>query len=197
MVKSSNLAFIVLLSLFSAPASAREGAMDALIGACAAPAPVFEAGPSAVPARAEGGISLQDITSQSTSGYEVFSAYPGLYRAIPSMENLRILKVFRYTDARGEERRLEVYYTGGDWMRYGLVYFGINSGGGSDKADAYFIADLSTADREGGAVPPAVNPFKDRELADFITARFLDREGGVVPGFASVASSMPSAKSSR
>jgi hypothetical protein len=147
-----------------------------------------------VPIAGSGNIRLEDITGQCVSNYEVVSAYPGLYRIVPSEENMRIIKVFRLTDARGDERRIEVYYTGGDWMRYGYTYFGMNAERREDRADAYFISALSTADREKGAVPPAVNPFNFQKLAEFISADFLNADGTVKSVFRSAVSAPASAK---
>ncbi len=148
----------------------------------------------AAPISGSGAIRIEDITEQCVSNFEVVSAYPGLYRIIPNEENMRIIKVFRLKDARGDERRLEVYYTGGDWMQYGYAYFGINAERKEDRADAYLIGELSTTDTERGAVPPAVNPFDYQRLTAFISANFLGADGNVKAAFRSVVSASVSVK---
>ncbi|HAF94816.1 MAG: hypothetical protein A2X34_02550 [Elusimicrobia bacterium GWC2_51_8] len=130
-------------------------------------------------------IWLVDITETCTSEGEVVSAYPAVYKMIVSEENSRILKVFRFTDLEGIERRIEVYFTGGDWMKYGLTYFVTNVG--ADKGRAYFINDLSTADRENGRIAPRIDPFDSKKLADFIAADFLDSNGSVKAVFSGLA----------
>ena len=133
-------------------------------------------------------VQLQDITEKCTQAGEVVSAYPAVYKMIHSEENSRIIKVFRFLNKKGAERRVEVYFTGGDWMQYGLTYLVINSGQNKDQVNAYFITDLSTPDREGGAVAPRVDPFDAHRLSDFIAADFLDANGSVKAAFDSVAS---------
>lgn len=142
------------------------------------------------PMMSPGGVGLHDITWKCTQNGEVVSAFPAIYRSIPSHENSRIIKVFRVLDSKGEETRLEVYYTGGDWMQYGLVYFVTNAGQRRGLVRAYFMADLSTPDREDGAVAPRVDPFNLEKLVGYISSGFMDAEGNVkaVFGGAAVAS---------
>ncbi len=133
-------------------------------------------------------VQLVDITEKCTHNGEVVSAYPAIYKLIQKEENSRIIKVFRFTDAKGNERRLEVLFTGGDWMQYGLTYIATNAGPDKDHVKAYFVNELSTPDREEGAVAPAVDPFDPAGLVNFIAADFLDADGNVKAAFGSVAS---------
>ena len=132
-------------------------------------------------------LHLQDITAQCTQNYEVVSAYPGIYKLIHTEENSRILKVFSFTDSKGLARRVEVYFTGGDWMQYGLTYIATTAGQKNGQVSAYFIDDLSTPDREDGAVAPRVNPLDPQQLMGFVAAEFLDANGSVKAGFTSAA----------
>jgi hypothetical protein len=132
-------------------------------------------------------IRLTDITEKCTYQGEVVSAYPAIYKMFNSEENSRIIKVFNFTDPKGSDRRIEVYYTGGDWMEYGLTYFVTNAGPDKDQANAYFMSDLSTTDREDGGIAPRIDPFDSKKLPDFITADFLDAGGGVKAVFDSIA----------
>ena len=133
-----------------------------------------------------GKVQLTDITDNCIRNGEVVSAFPAVYKMFQSEENSRIIKVFQFTDAKGIQHRMEVYYTGGDWMQYGLAYI-ITDAGAKDQASAYFVNELSTSDRENGAAAPAVNPFEDAKLADFIVNSFLDANGNVKTGLCSVA----------
>ena len=72
---------------------------------------------------------LVDVTRSCTSDGEVVSAFPGIYKLFPSEENARIIKVYSLAYFKGGDQRVEVYYTGGDWMPYGLVYLITNAGG--------------------------------------------------------------------
>ncbi|MCX5793831.1 MAG: hypothetical protein NTY45_16670 [Elusimicrobia bacterium] len=146
------------------------------------PAPV----PAAEPEKAAQ-VRLTDITEKCTHNGEVVSAYPAIYKMVPSEENSRVIKVFSFRDAKGVERRLEVFYTGGDWMQYGLTYFVTDAGQERAQAGAYFMTDLSTSDREEGAVAPKVDPFNMPQLTGFIVAEFLDAAGKVKAAFGSVA----------
>ena len=137
---------------------------------------------------------LIDITEKCTYLGEVVSEYPGIYKMIQSEENSRIIRVFNFTDPRGIERRIEVYFTGGDWMRYGLIYIVTNAGQSKNQANAYFISDLSTSDREEGSVAPRIDPFDSKKLANFISADFLDAQGNVKAVFKSIATVSASAK---
>ncbi|MCX5784133.1 MAG: hypothetical protein NTX59_00435 [Elusimicrobia bacterium] len=149
--------------------------------------------PSAARAAA-GNIQLTDITEKCTYQGEVVSSYPGIYKMIHTEENSRIIKVFRFMDPKGIERRIEVYFTGGDWMQFGLTYFVTNAGQNKDQANAYFMTDLSTPDREEGAIAPRINPFDSQKLAEFIAADFLDTYGNVRPVFNSIAAAPASVK---
>jgi len=134
-------------------------------------------------------IQLVDITKAcTTNGGEVISAYPEIYKLIRSEENELIVKVFLYIDSKGGERRIEVYYTGGDWMQYGLVYFITNAGEDKNLVNAYFIDELSTPDHENGAIAPALNPFDPKKIVEFITSDFLEVDGNVKTRFSKVAS---------
>ncbi|HAH32296.1 MAG TPA: hypothetical protein DCL44_08285 [Elusimicrobia bacterium] len=143
---------------------------------------------------AAGVIQLTDITEKCTQQGEVVSAYPWIYKMFNSEENSRILKVFRFIDPKGNERRVEVYFTGGDWMKYGLTYFVTNAGRNKDQVNAYFMSDLSTSDRESGAVAPKINPFDFPKLASYIVSDFLDTTGNVKPVFSSIAAASALAK---
>ncbi len=138
--------------------------------------------PALVPGYSRG-VALQDITESCKQGYDVVSAYPAIYGQIHSEENSRILKVFRFTDAKGLDRRIEVYFTGGDWMQYGLTYIITTAGQKNGQVSAYFIADLSTPDREDGAVAPKVNPLDPQQLAAFISSSLLDTNGNMNGAF--------------
>jgi len=188
---------IALLAL-SGPALAQAGsdisALEAVIAgtdmqfaaglgqyqAAGLPAP---SAPRAVPA----GIRVRDITEKCTRDGEVVSAYPLIYKSVPREENARIIKVVSFADSKGAERRIEVFFTGGDWMAFGLTYFITNAGPDKTRASAYFMADLSTPDREDGAVEPRIDPFNDQQLEEFIAADFLDAAGDVNAVFGSIA----------
>lgn len=143
--------------------------------------------PVPAPERAARAVQLADITEKCTRDGEVVSAYPKIFKALPLEENSRVIKVFSFKDSKGQERRLEVLFTGGDWMQYGLVYFVTNAGPDKGQAAGYFISDLSTPDREEGAVAPKVDPFNARQLTAFIAADFLDASGNVKASFSSAA----------
>jgi hypothetical protein len=132
-------------------------------------------------------LHLQDITAQCTQNYEVVSAFPGIYKLVHTEENSRILKVFSFTDSKGLSRRIEVYFTGGDWMQYGLTYIATNAGQKNGQVSAYFIDALSTPDHEDGAVAPRINPLDPQQLINFVAAEFLDANGNVKAGFTSAA----------
>jgi len=133
-------------------------------------------------------IQLADITDKCTHGDQVVSAFPTVYKMFPSEENSRIIKVFAYKDVKGTEHRIEVYYTGGDWMQYGLSYVITDAGENRSLARAFFASQLSTTDRENGEVAPKVNPFDAGALVDFLLNDFLDANGKVKIGLSSVAS---------
>ena len=137
-------------------------------------------------------IDLNDVTTRWTFRYDVVTAFPKTVEKIPQEENFRAIKVFQYYQGTeitpNHECRIEVFYTGGDWMEFGYVYFVANSPNRRhsitpDSSAAYFIKELSTTDREEGAVQPAVNPFDDEALRDFIQTNFLDSDGSVASGF--------------
>lgn len=132
-------------------------------------------------------LHLQDITAQCTQSYEVVSAYPGIYKMVHTEENSRILKVFSFTDSKGLARRVEVYFTGGDWMQYGLTYIATTAGQKNGQVSVYLIEDLSTPDREDGAVAPRVNPLDPQQLINYVAAEFLDANGNVKASFTSAA----------
>ena len=137
-------------------------------------------------------VQIMDVTTRWTFRYDVVSAFPQVVARIPQEENFRAIKVFQYYQGDGlvpsNERRVEVFYTGGDWMEFGYVYFVANSPNPrhditADSAAAYFIKDLSTTDREDGAVAPKVNPLDNAALRNFIETKFLDGSGAVAAGF--------------
>ena len=137
-------------------------------------------------------VQVEDVTTRWTFRGEVISAFPGTIAKIPREENWRVMKVYSYIQGDStntlSERRVEVFYTGGDWMEYGIVYFIANSpnsqvGVTPDESAAYRMADLSTPDLEDGAVAPTVNPLNDEALALYISTKFLDSAGGVTPRF--------------
>lgn len=133
------------------------------------------------------GVRLQDITAQCTKDGEVVSAYPGVYKLVHTEENSRVLKVFSFTDTKGISRRVEVYFTGGDWMQYGLTYIATTAGQKNGQVSAYFIDALSTPDHEDGAVAPRVNPLDPQQLIGFVAAEFLDAAGNVKSAYSSAA----------
>ena len=153
----------------------------------ALPVPVLERA-------AAGRIQLIDITDKSIQNYEVVSAYPVVYKMFSSRENSRIIKVFSFADTKGIERRIEVYYTGDDWMQYGFTYIVTNAGADKDQARAYQVADLSTPDSENGVGEPKVNPFDAQKLTEFISTAFLDAAGNVKASFGSIAAAPVSVK---
>lgn len=129
-----------------------------------------------------GGVGLHDITRNWTSGGQVYSAYPAIYRKLPGAGNSGIIRVFRVLDTKGTERRLEVYYTGGK------VYFVTNCGR-AGLVSAYFMKDFSTG---GNASAPKLDPFSLEKLVSFISVRFIDEEGNVKPAFSgSLAATAP------
>lgn len=139
--------------------------------------------PAIIPERSTA-VSLVDITKVCTSGDEVISAYPKVYTLFNSEENSRIIRVFRFTHRDGSERRIEVYYTGGDWMQYGLTYIVTNAGVDKNLVSAYFVKELSTPDREEGSLPPWIDPFDQdpnspKKLVEFIASDFLGANGNV------------------
>ncbi|MBI4350730.1 MAG: hypothetical protein HY550_04775 [Elusimicrobia bacterium] len=129
-----------------------------------------------------GGVGLHDITRNWTSGGQVYSAYPAIYRKLPAAGNSGIIRIFRVLDSKGDERRLEVYYTGGK------VYFATNCGR-PGSVSAYFMKDFSVG---ANASAPRLDPFSLEELVSFISSRFLDEEGNVKPAFSgSLAATAP------
>ncbi|MDP2864843.1 MAG: hypothetical protein Q8O90_01205, partial [Elusimicrobiota bacterium] len=135
MKKSVNLFSLIALVSLSGSAFAQSSpgnfALKSALSMPGAAMAEFRAPAVPQPARpiiSPGGVGLHDITWKCIQNGEVVSAFPSIYNKIHSEENSRIIKVFRVLDTKGEETRLEVYYTGGDWMRYGLVYFVTNAG---------------------------------------------------------------------
>ncbi len=199
MTKFAKFALAVSLVGLSGPAFAKTGPVNyalenAISHTDAQFAAVIPAArdldvPEPVIARATASkIQLTDITDKCTHGDEVVSAFPSVYKMFPSEENSRIIKVFTYADAKNTQHRIEVYYTGGDWMQYGMTYLITDAGENRSQARAFFVSQLSTSDRENGEAAPAVNPFDNAQLSDFIVNGFLDAGGKVKPGLNSVAS---------
>ena len=149
------------------------------VPAVSSPAPVFYK-------PAAGRMQLADITTSCTRDGEVISAFPGIYKLINSHENSRVIRVFSFRDASGAERRVEVYYTGGDWMQYGFTFVATDAGN-DNKVRAYLVGDLSTSDKEDGAIAPRVNPFDNASLAAYISSEFLDASGNVKAVFTTAA----------
>lgn len=184
----SMFSLIVLVSLSGSALAQSTPAFSSLAGSAAmadfrAPAVPQPDRPIMSP----GSVGLHDITWKCTQNGEVVSAFQAIYKKIYSEENSRIIRVFRVLDNKGEETRLEVYYTGGDWMRYGFVYFVTNAGQRRGVVSAYFMKDLSTPDREDGAVAPRVDPFDLNKLVGYISNAFMDAEGKVQPVFGGAA----------
>lgn len=134
------------------------------------------------------GVELFDVTSHWIFRYTVVSAFPKTYDRIPKEENADIIAVFHYqVEPLGKpagQRRIEVFYTGGDWMNYGLTYVVSNAENVAhsifaDGSAAYFIPKLSTPDRENGAVPPEIDPKNIGALKNYLTNEFLDQAGKV------------------
>lgn len=194
MKRVANLVYCITLLTLSGSASAQSdggSALAALLAdsdaraleqyqAAALPTP-------SLPLPETRGVRLFDITEKFTYQGEVVSAYPGIYKKFKSEENSRIIKVFGFMDTKGTERRIEVYFTGGDWMKHGLVYIVTNSGPAKNKVKAYFMSALSTPDRVNGSIAPLIDPFDQQKLTGFISAEFLDTKGNVSSGFDSVA----------
>jgi hypothetical protein len=129
-----------------------------------------------------GGVGLHDITRNWTSGGQVYSAYPAIYRKLPGQVNSGIIRVFRVLDTKGDERRLEVYYTGG------RVYF-VTNAGQAGLISAYFMKDFSVG---ANASAPRLDPFSLEKLVNFISTRFMDEEGSVKASFSgSLAATAP------
>lgn len=151
-------------------------------------------------------LGLSDVTAQWNYGYEnIISAFPGAYAPISVEENYDIEKIFHFYTAEFRRdsvefkrdinlRRIEVFYTGGDWMEYGFVYFITDAGQVivkdgkteeyyNDEPRAYFIAKLSTPDAENGEVKPEVD-FRDaNQIRQFILNDFLTPIGTVNPAY--------------
>ena len=130
---------------------------------------------------------LRDITDMCTISGEVVTAYPEIYKQINSAENNIIIRVFVFTNSKGEEKRIEVCYTGGDWMQYGQVYI-LTNASKNEKAVAFYVPNLSAQDVELGEIAPKVNPLDTGKLTQFINDDFLDKYGNVKTGFKQVAS---------
>jgi len=132
-------------------------------------------------------LKLADITKERTQGDEVVPVYPKLYTLpfFERAENRRVIRVYDLSYFKSEGMKIEVYYTGGDWMQYGFAYLVT---AGENWASAYFISTLSTPDREEGSIPPAISPFDAVKLEQFIVNEFLDSNGNVKEKFNKVAS---------
>ena len=78
--------------------------------------------------------------------------FPAIYRSIPSHENSRIIRVFACGYKGEETRNKSITPAGTDAVRPGLYV--TNAGQRSGLVSAYFMKDLSTPDREDGAVAP-------------------------------------------
>lgn len=134
---------------------------------------------------------LTDLTKELTYRGRAVSAFPENYSSIPKEENADIIKVFKITrhpSCSAYERRIEVFYTGGDWMAHGLTYFITDApnkahGVPDEKAAVYFLSELSTEDHEMGEIPPKINPHDDKALRVFITQTFLDESAKVKPEY--------------
>ncbi len=199
MKTSAKLITVICLTVLSRSAFAQQdgSAFEKIIaGTDAQFAPAFAAGleglkaleiqvPAAVPA-ADRAPEFLDVTEKWTRDGEVVSAFPKVYKLFQSYENARIIKVFTLIDAAGSERRLEVYYTGGDWMQYGVTYIVTNAGKSKDRVSVYPVSELSTPDTEDGETAPAVDPFDGIALSAFITGSFLDEDCGVRASFKSI-----------
>jgi hypothetical protein len=165
---------------------ARTDAQMAALVSSAAELPQIEA-PAPVRSDARA-VQLTDITDKCTDNGEVKTSYPLFYAQVPKEENALILKVYSFTGRDGAERRIEVLFTGGDWMQYGLVYFITNAGADRNKVSAYFMTQLSTPDKQDGDVAPAVDPHDTQKLVSFITSEFLTQDGNLKTGYTSVVS---------
>lgn len=175
MKKFAVFCFISLISsaAFAAGDSAfaslvtRAGSVDIQVPAPSAAAPAEDI---------RAGIQLTDITDKCAVNGEVVSAFPAAFARIPKEENILVTRVYRFTARDGAERKVEIVITGGDWMQYPLIYI-VSNAGASAKAAAYFVPELSTPDRENGEVAPEVDFHDQAALVQFITGRFLDRNG--------------------
>jgi hypothetical protein len=145
-------------------------------------------------------IDLIDISDNWRFRENLISAFPKTYDLIPKEENANIIRIFRYFQGDASnplnERRVEVFYTGGDWMEFGYTYLVANSPNGAngvyaDSAGAYFIPDLSTTDREEGSTPPAIDPLDPEALKCFIRDQFLNELGDVKGEFKPLARPNP------
>ena len=137
-------------------------------------------------------LEISDVSDKWRFRENIISAFPKAYEVIPKEENANIIRVFHYFQGDStnplNERRIEVFYTGGDWMEFGLTYFVANSpnrpaGVHPETSGAYFLQALSTSDREEGAEAPEVDPLDAGALKTFIEDRFLDDAGNVREGF--------------
>jgi hypothetical protein len=137
-------------------------------------------------------VDLRDVTEAWKFYGSVVTAFPQAHARIKKEENADIIRVFHYFQGDAtqpwNERRIEVLYTGGDWMPFGLTYFVSNAPNPtrrvfSDQSAAYFIPDLSTTDLEGGETQPIFDPLDATVLRDFILQHFLEPTGDVRPEF--------------
>jgi len=153
----------------------------------------YQAADVPAPSMARAGVQLQDITDKCTQDGDVVSAFPRVYTMLQKEENSRVIKVFGFTDSKGIERRVEIFFTGGDWMQYGLTFVATNAGLEKNQVKAYFVNDLSTPDHEDGAVAPKVDPFNAAKLAEFLATEFLGADGSVKAAYGSAAAATASA----
>ena len=134
-------------------------------------------------------------------------------------ENTGINRIFEFRVSDQKEpmniRRVEVHFSGGDWMTYPLIYFltdaeqirvingkpvGYYPGGAPyrrhyDDPRAYFIKDLSTSDFENGEIPPVLDIFRvsNKEIIKYIKTKFLTKDGMVQGSFVPVCKDLGSA----
>ena len=135
-------------------------------------------------------INIKEVTKNWTYKGLAISAFPGADKKIPHEENYDIRDVFHYyAPGMSNLARIEVICTGGDWMKYGMVYFVTDAPSAANPygdPKAYFIESLSTADKENGSKAPKFNPLNKQELESYILNHFLDAGGRIKPGFKSL-----------
>ena len=133
-------------------------------------------------------LDLRDVSKDWTFRSQIVSAFPSAYSVIPKEENANVIRVIHYFQGDQNdifnERRIEIFYTGGDWMEFGMTYFIANSPNPKfrvypDESAAYFIGNLSTPDLEEGSIPPLFDPLDPAALQQYILEKFLDANGNV------------------
>jgi hypothetical protein len=142
--------------------------------------------------------NLADVSESWIYGYDIVSAFPWVYNTIPTEENADIDFIYHFQEGGYVhpfyQRRVEIFYTGGDWMQYGLVYFitdaqqEITVKGKvihywPDGPRAYFIPEMSTTDFEGGEIPPRIDPFNAAQRITYLRYTFLNNKGWVHPRY--------------